>query len=462
MIEINNVTISKSGRKLFHDFNWKINLGESWIIKGGNGSGKTTLLELIAGVVHPMQGEINYSFITGETWEERYQQRKQKMHYLPVDAALSQIHQHDLFYQQRYYSLGDEFVPTVEELLGEDVVKQIHQFKFPASLSIDHLLNLKVTRLSNGQSKKVMILKNLAQQIPEILLLDYPFEALDRQSRQELKTFLDFLATEHHVQLIITDHDSEILSSITHQLVLDDFKIADSTQSIKTSGSSISINVETQSFDRVVEMKEVTIQYGETIIIKNLNWIIHKGERWALTGKNGSGKTTLFSLIFADHPMAYSEEVYLFGKRRGTGESIWDIKNRVSYLGPEQMTFANTRNSSVSAREFILSQSKSADKDKLSGLIDHFKVGSFIEHPLRVLSSGQLQLVFIMGCFLLQKELILLDEPFRFLDPLQKERVNNYLQSHLDETTTLVMITHDENDLARWGRQVKNLRAPSL
>jgi len=465
MILVENVSITKSGKKLFQNFNWKINHGENWIIKGTNGSGKTTLLELLAGVIHPVEGEINYSFVSGDNWEEHYQQRKQKIHYLPVDAALSQINQHDLFYQQRYYSLGDEFVPTVKELLSEEVVRQIHQFKFPTSLNIDHLLNLKVTRLSNGQSKKVMILKNLAQQIPNVLLLDYPFEALDRQSRKELKAFLDFLVTEHSVQLIITDHDSELPSSITHQLILKDFRITEDNPFLSSpSISSYELDGKDKvtHSDVVVEMKELAIQYGEVTIIKNLNWIVRKGERWALTGRNGSGKTTLFSLIFADHPLAYSEKVYLFGKRRGTGESIWDIKSRVNYLGPEQMTFANTKNNSISAREFILSQSKISNKEKLVELTHHFDVNHLMEYPVRVLSSGQLQIVFIIGCFLSQKELILLDEPFRFLDPVQKGRVNRYLQNHLDENTTLVMITHDEKDLTQWGKQIMDLSSPSL
>src|SRR5882762_10067710 len=111
MIELHHISINKSGQKLFHDFSWKINQGENILISGANGSGKTILLEVLAGETPVAQGEVNYDLITGTTWEERYQQRKQAIHYIPADAALTQIHQHDLFYQQRYYSLGDEFVP---------------------------------------------------------------------------------------------------------------------------------------------------------------------------------------------------------------------------------------------------------------------------------------------------------------------------------------------------------------
>ncbi len=461
MIELHHVSINKSGQKILHDLNWKIQQGENWVIRGANGSGKTLLLELLAGVISANEGEVRYDFIKGDSWEERYQQRKQFVHYIPADAALTQIHQHDLFYQQRYYSLGDEFVPIVKDFLGEEMIDAIHRHQFPASLSIDHLMELKLTRLSNGQQKRVMILKNLALQIPKVLLLDYPFEALDRQSRKDLADFLYHLSKEQGVQIILSDHDSELPAVINQQLVLKDFQIQ-SLSEINTATpvafAETQIRNDSQTAGTsVLEMRNLTIQYGETIIIKKLNWIINKGERWVLAGKNGSGKTTLFSLIFADHPLAYSEEVYLFGKRRGSGESIWDIKNRITYLGPEQMSYLDPKDKLLSAADYILPLNKKQEEKALEKLVNYFDAASFIDQPLRMLSSGQLQLVLIIKCFLIQKELLLLDEPFRFLDPAQKLRVTHYLQLHLERDTTLVMITHDEHDIRQWGKQIMML-----
>ena len=83
------------------------------------------------------------------------------------------------------------------------------------------------------------------------------------------------------------------------------------------------------------------LQYGDHLIFKDFNWSVSRGDRWVLLGRNGTGKTTLFSMIFADHPMAYTQQIFLFGKRRGTGESIGDIKRRITYLGPEQMSYLN-------------------------------------------------------------------------------------------------------------------------
>jgi molybdate transport system ATP-binding protein len=458
MIDLRNISIRKSGQKLFDEFNFNIEAGENVLISGDNGSGKTTLLEIIAGVIPVSHGEVNYAFVTGTNWEERYQQRKQAIHYLSAEAALTRIHQHDLFYQQRYYSLGDEFVPSVKDFLGDGMIEQVQKMKFPSSLAIDHLLHLKLTALSNGQQKRVMMLKNLAQQIPKVLVLDYPFESLDRKSRNDLIEFLEVLSAEHGVQLILTDHDSELPAVINRKVVLKNFQLHEQSnfkpiiratwQEVKSRTDSL------PPACPVVEFRKLTIRYGDTTIINNLDWTINKGERWALAGKNGSGKTTLFSLIYADHPLAYSQQVFLFGKRRGSGESIWDIKNRISYVGPEQMNFLDPKDKAVTGRAYCGKGTKIFDSEKLNDLIHFFEADLFIDRPLRQLSSGELQLVFIIKSLLVPKELLLLDEPFRFLDLNKKEKLNQYLQLHLNNETTLVLITHDEQDIKRWGSQI--------
>jgi molybdate transport system ATP-binding protein len=195
-------------------------------------------------------------------------------------------------------------------------------------------------------------------------------------------------------------------------------------------------------------MRNVTIRYGNKVIIDKLNWKILPGERWALTGRNGSGKTTLFSMIYADHPMAYSEHVFLFGKRRGSGESIWDIKKRISYLGPEQLHFLDYATSNLTVLEYL--EKVKAPEKKLNQLITQFQIEALLVRQLQYLSNGQLQLVLLVSLFLAPKELLLLDEPFQFLDPQQKERVTAYLHSFLEESTTLVLITHYEDDVNQW------------
>ena len=90
-----------------------------------------------------------------------------------------------------------------------------------------------------------------------------------------------------------------------------------------------------EPFQLAVRMNNVTISYGEKVILSGIYWEVKSGARWALSGPNGAGKSTLLSLITADNPQAYAQNIILFDRKRGTGESIWDIKKRIGYVSPE-------------------------------------------------------------------------------------------------------------------------------
>lgn len=463
MIELKDIIVSRTGQKLFENFNLKIHPGENWIVQGDNGSGKTTLLQLIAGALHPLSGHIHYSFIKGQDWDTFYNQRQEKIRFIPTHSLQTFLNGYEgLFYQQRYYSMGDTHLPKVQDVFGEDIHK-LKTFDFSASFNIRELLNLELTRLSNGQLKKVLIMSHLIKSTPNFLLLDYPFDGLDLESRHDLSAFIDDVTKKFRIQIIMVDHDHELPSVINRRLVLHNFKI-EKMEDVKGHGTAMPFEkyeVENKMAQRknnppVVEMKNLTIQYSGKKIIENLNWRINQGERWALTGKNGSGKTTLFSLIYADHPMAYSQKVFLFGKRRGSGESIWDIKKKINYLGPEQIHFLNPKGITISGRQYIMALNHQVP-ERLNKLIDFFKTGTFIDNPVRFLSSGQLQIMLLMNFFMRDKELLLLDEPFQFLDPYNREKATRYLNHYLDKDATLVLITHNENDVLAWTQLRKIL-----
>lgn len=459
MIELNGITVVKAGETLFQDFNFRIRKGEHWLISGENGSGKTTLLQLLAGVQTPAEGTIEYSFIKGNDWHMRYKQRQELIHFIPthwMQSALGGFD--DLFYQQRYYAIDDTLLPRVSDILGEHVAA-LGSRTFSGTFDIRPLLDLPITRLSNGQLKKVIILKQLVRNIPRLLILDYPFDGLDTASRRDLSGFIDRIAAEFGIQIVLSDHGYALPTVLNRRLVLKNFAIEQESDVGAEPAQAVTPRAPTTTSiqdEAVVEMQDLNITYSGKKIISHLNWRINRGERWALTGKNGSGKTTLFSLIYADHPMAYSQKVFLFGKRRGSGESIWDIKNRINYLGPEQLHFLDYKTKSLTGREFILAQTRTSP-GSLPELIRFFNAEGYIDMPLRILSSGQLQMVLLMNMFLDNKELLLLDEPFQFLDPSNHERVTAYLNQYLNRDVTLVLITHDDRDVAQWTQLRKVL-----
>lgn len=462
MIELKRIDALKSGIRLFRDFSWRIREGEHWLITGPNGSGKTILLEILQGIVHVPSGEVLIDFIEGQTWDERYANRRRLIHYLPAHAIASLLKQHEgLYYQQRYYGIGDERIPSVRDVLGVAIHK-IKDLNIPESFSIEALLQLEITRLSNGQLKKVLLTKVMLSGIPRLLLLDYPFEGLDEKSRWDLCDFIDYIAERYNTQIVLVDHQHVLPKVMNRKLTLKDFTIADQQVFDNIHGSrDVQTHVKTgipqQPIQNIVDIRNLRIQYGDTVILDNFNWTVNKGERWALIGRNGAGKTTLFSMIFADHPMAYSQEIYLFGKRRGTGESIWDIKRRINYLGPELISYLSPQQIVMSGRDFL--KSSTAEWDALKGeqLLASFDAEHFIDKPVRFLSSGELQVLLMIGCFLKKGELLLLDEPFQFLDTRQKSNLTHYLRRQLSKDTTLILITHYEDDLREWTDLTKRI-----
>lgn len=463
MVTIHDAQVVRAGQTLMQHFSWTIGRDENWIITGKNGSGKTTLLELLAGNLHASRGEVRYSFVEGDTWEQQYWDKKRKIKLIPTHAIHALFRgNNELYYQQRYYASGGE--PRLVRSLFGDELDRIPDLRLPASLNIEPLLDRGIDRLSNGQLKKILLLQSMLKDIPRMLLLDYPFEGLDRQSREDLSTFIDFIATQHGVQIILVDHHHHLPQVMNRKLVLDNFHIGEQTVINREPAAPREVRMQRivrgHDEDRqqpVVDIRNLRIQYGDTVIIDNFNWRIYPGDRWALLGKNGSGKTTLFSLIFADHPMAYSQEIYLFGRRRGSGESIWDIKKKITYLGPELVSYLNPSAIYASARTYVASLHPKNDPENLNALIAYFGVADWFDRPVRLLSSGELQLMVIIRSFLEEKEILLLDEPFQFLDATQKNRVADYLQNHLRPQTTLILITHYEEDITTWTEKTITL-----
>ena len=457
MIVIKDISIIKSGITLFKNFSWDSSSNENWVISGRNGSGKTLLLEALAGILHFPRGEIQYDFINGETWQERYEEKRRLITYIPAHALHTFLRGgHDLYYQQRYYDIGDEDVPTVGDLLGVSPEK-LNVLDIPESLSVAHLLDIKLTRLSNGQLKKFLLLKSLLKGMPKLLLLDCPFEGLDHGSREDLCQFIAFISLRHSVQVILVDDHHHLPACITNKLTLDRFQIqkrerffSPTVDTENTRQKFVSEQARMLTNDEIIDIRNLTLRYGNVTLFQNFNLRVNKGQRWALVGRNGTGKTTLFSLIFADHPKAYAQEIYLFGRRRGSGESIWDIKRRINYLGPEQISYLNPKRILMKAGDYIKQVDNAVDNEVLDSLVRFFDASEMMNKQVSFLSSGELQLLMIMTCFLSNKELLLLDEPFQYLDSVQRDRLAQYLLAHLKRETTMIMITHYEHDLRQW------------
>jgi molybdate transport system ATP-binding protein len=462
LFSLTNATLHQKSLSLFENLNWEVREGEHWVVRGGNGSGKSQLLECVAGMRPLTRGTLTYRFVDGQTWDEKHLQKKQHIRYVPARVFVSIFKNSSaFFYQQRYYASGNEDVRTVADYLRPE--DQPEPLPLPPSLNLEHLLHLPVTYLSNGQLRKLVFLKAL-QSRPSLLLLDYPYEGLDVASRDEFNGFITQLLAHYPTTLILTDNRHALPAIITRTLSLDSPR-ATMAPGVSSASNPPALPAPDPAAREVISLRNLNIRYGDKVLFSDFSWTVKEGERWALIGKNGSGKSTLLSLIFADNPQGYGNEVYLFGRRRGSGESIWDIKRRINFMASEISTYFQY---SVGQNEQVLDYLVHDVADTYAAppvaraelqarglaMLDYFRLKPLGARAVSSLSSGEAQLVFLVKAFLREKELYLLDEPFQYLDPQHTERASRFVEEHLPPQATLLLITHYPELLPPYVRQV--------
>jgi molybdate transport system ATP-binding protein len=203
----------------------------------------------------------------------------------------------------------------------------------------------------------------------------------------------------------------------------------------------------------IIELTNVNVSYGDKAILRDVSWTVRKGERWALLGPNGSGKTTLLSLIGGDHPQAYANEVRLFGRRRGTGESIWDIKRQLGMVSPElhlyfSMPLNVTQVITTGFFDVLVPRQTTPEQDaQVQQLLAEFDFTAHALRPFARLSTGEQRFVLVLRALVKQPPLLFLDEPFQGLDRVMIERLKKWLDTCLTPEQTLIFVTHYEGEI---------------
>ncbi|HEX8357134.1 MAG TPA: ATP-binding cassette domain-containing protein, partial [Segetibacter sp.] len=346
VLEAKGLTVIQNGQPILHNLSFSINRGEQWAITGASGSGKTTLLKVLAGTQN-FSGSLlinKTDFSAGKKIAFVAQQH----HFKNLSNTSN------FYYQQRFNSHDASDAITVEEDLRRVFAKshatEDELLQAAELFDIVKLYNEPLIQLSNGENKRLQIVKALLLQ-PAFLLLDNPFIGLDAHSRQTLEEVLQQIA-QKGIHIIMATSASHLPFFVTHVLNLagngaysinagtpmethyENLAIKQQLDCREDLLQALTANKVNSTFDYAVRMKNVNVVYDKKIL-DNINWEVRNGERWSLSGPNGSGKSTLLSLVNADNPQAYANDIYLFDRKRGTGESIWDIKKKTGFVSPE-------------------------------------------------------------------------------------------------------------------------------
>ena len=425
---------------------------------GDNGAGKSTLAEAVAGRHRVTDGQRNWPGLKGE--------RSRGVRLIsftdtgPLFHNANAVH----YYQQRFNAFDADGHLTVRDYLlanGHDDASAIAALtRFQAT----DLLDLERIKLSSGQMRKLLLAKALAGQ-PKILVIDNPYLGLDAGSRARLNTMLDGLVRDNDVSLILVGMTADQPTCITHRLHLEAGKITHSgaitddlpprkqgqpdVESLDDISQHFKETPETSAYKEILRLEEVSVSYGKKVMLNNLNWMVRPGDKWVVSGNNGSGKSTLLSLIYADHPQAYANRIYLFGSRRGRGESIWDIKRRIGFTSPELHAFFD---GNLTARDVLLSGlSDTFNPPKtitpnqegiLQALLRFSGLALHSTKPFRQFSTGEQRLLLLLRALIKAPPVLLLDEPFQGLDARTIERCRRLLYAVLTPKRTLIFISH--------------------
>ncbi|MDR2467128.1 MAG: ATP-binding cassette domain-containing protein, partial [Prevotellaceae bacterium] len=197
-----------------------------------------------------------------------------------------------------------------------------------------------------------------------------------------------------------------------------------------------------------VRLNGVTVAYGKKKVVENISWTVGRGDKWALTGPNGSGKTMLLSLIFADNPQAYANDIILFDRRRGTGESIWDIKDMIGFASPETQLFFRKGKTCKEVALSGLYENPYRPAQATDGVLrfideslDYFSMSHLGGQPFENLSTARRNIVLLIRALAKNPPMLVLDEPFQGFDLATVEAARRLLDACCIDRT-LIFVSH--------------------
>ena len=458
-------------------FEWR--RGECWGVVGPNGSGKSRLLALLR--QEWRAGEVEYGFRGRMGCPPA-----SRIACLSMEEQREVMERFDVYAQMRWNSTDEEFTPTLLDWLSQDAVEDVLPYEVVRrtpgqvaafarrresllrTLGLAALAEHRLASLSNGEMRRAFLARCLLLR-PRLLLLDAPLTGLDAESRRIMEALLNRLASGRSTSVMTAATQSEDLpAGTTHLLRLN----ADGT--VAYSGTapaalrrrfgrvaaspvpgaaavrfSHAVPVD-ESAAPVVEFRDIAVRYGDHVVLEHFSWTIRAGERWLLLGPNGSGKTTLIAFMQGDHPQAYANDVRLFGRARGTGESIWEIKARVGWVSPELQLCMYA---GKTALDIVLDGLNDSPFDppatgRAARAAGRRELALFAptvapEVPFGELSAGEQRLVLLARAFVKNPPLLLLDEPCQNLDDTNRRHLLSVLDARCTGSgTTLVYVTH--------------------
>jgi len=439
------------------DINWKIEPGQVWAILGASGSGKSALAAAVAG--------------HGELLGGKREGIVANAGLVSLEAQAALIERERLRDDSDLTDEVSQGTPAREML--DEVCKDVTlQAKLITLFGLGGLLDRGFCKLSSGEARKLLLIRAVTSK-PGMLIIDGPFEGLDAQTVPLLGEFLRQLAMELPMLLVINRFD-ELPGFVTHVALLEKGRLKSTVETrdkaameslsqllhLKTTDIDIPAAIAGESppplnpDEPLVAIRDACIRYTGNLVFEHLDWRIEAGQHWQLTGPNGSGKTSLLNLITGDHPQCYNNDIFVFGYRRGSGESIWDVKRHIGYVSSalqwDYRVSINCKNVIISGfHDSIGLYARATDLQKEVAM-QWLRLLGFEQRasePFNRISYGDQRLLLIARAMVKHPHLLILDEPCFGLDDMNRQRVLALVEKICaGSETTVIYVNHHAED----------------
>lgn len=478
LISFSKVSIRQYNALVFKELDFDFEIGQHWALVGKSGSGKSTFLDFIMGKASMARGEASYPYfdwyIAKNHQDDPFFNRYKLMAQVSARHEFRNLsHTSDFYYQQRFNSCDSEDAETVLAYLSE--IKVIRPSgiwtlqKVTERLNMGYLLDKQLIKLSNGETKRLLFAAALIKN-PILLLLDNPLNGLDVAARSDFNALMLEIA-ESGISIIMATSPHEIPEAITHVAVLESGEIVSNSPANEFNpndffgDAQVKINLdelsellsssESNEYHTIIGMENVNIKYGDKQILNEVSWEMKQGERWMLVGHNGAGKSTLLSLINGDNPQAFANKIILFDQRKGSGESIWEIKRKIGYVSPEFFQYFPMANTCLQVIESgfddTLGLFRVSNKNKAERSLrwmNLLQIGEYAGLLIRNVPISVQRICMLARAMVKNPVLLILDEPCLSLDHAQQEHFKRLIDEICAiSNLSLIYVSHYQNEM---------------
>ncbi len=515
LIKIENCRIENSRSILIQNMSWEMNAGEVWLVTGPNGSGKADFLNALSGntgikITPNADGLFSDIFydstetVSLERAARLIQEERENDESDYLEGGVDHGRTGRVFIAQALYPELKKGMPMPDSI---NLIEKEPAIKL---CGIEKILDRGLKYMSTGEIRRTLLARALVSG-KQLLLLSDPFAGLDVQSRTILLDFFDSIARKKGCPHIILGMERwhEIPDAVTHVLEFRDKEVSfcgkrtdyeklmlerenqdkkekeqnkkefeeefkrtsnygfDPSTPLRDRTASPTQPPVKDTPDTLVEMNDVNVGWDDHQVLRHLNWKLIRGQHWLVRGPNGSGKTTFLELITGDNMQVFSNDVRIFGKRRGSGETIWDIKKKlgiVSYrLHVEYRMLGGTS---------LLAVIISGFRDSI-GLYDQptdleiatakkwLALGGFEgreSENFGNLSYGEQRAILILRSAVKTPEILILDEPCHGLDEQYRAKILQLMELIGNGgSTTMLHVTHDPSEVLPCEKHILEL-----